>query len=75
MTCVNIRSGQVVWQERGFAIGQLVKTGERLILLDEDGTLALIAATPAGLQVIAKVSLLRKRLNRSPLTDSIPPIS
>jgi outer membrane protein assembly factor BamB len=59
MTCVNIRSGQVAWQERGFAVGQLVKTGERLILLDEDGTLALIEAAPAGLKVIAKVSLLQ----------------
>jgi outer membrane protein assembly factor BamB len=59
MTCVNIRSGQVVWQERGFAVAQLVKTGEKLILLDEDGTLALIEAAPAGLKVIAKVSLLQ----------------
>jgi hypothetical protein len=59
MTCVNIRSGQVAWQERGFAVGQLVKTGEKLILLDEDGTLALIEAAPAGLKVIAKVSLLQ----------------
>jgi outer membrane protein assembly factor BamB len=60
MTCVNIRSGQVAWQERGFAKGQLVKSGEKLILIDEDGTLALIEATSAGLQVIARVSLLQR---------------
>jgi outer membrane protein assembly factor BamB len=59
MTCVNLRSGQVAWQERGFAKGQLVKTGEKLILLDEDGTLAMIEAAPAGLQVLAKVPLLQ----------------
>jgi outer membrane protein assembly factor BamB len=60
MTCVNTRSGQVAWQERGFAKGQLVKSGEKLILLDEDGTLALIEATPSGLQVLAKVLLLQR---------------
>jgi outer membrane protein assembly factor BamB len=60
MTCVNIRSGQVAWQERGFAKGQLVKSGEKLILIDEDGTLALIEAASAGLQVIARVSLLQR---------------
>jgi outer membrane protein assembly factor BamB len=59
MTCVNLRSGQVAWQERGFAKGQLVKTGEKLILLDEEGTLALIDATPAGLRVLAKESILQ----------------
>jgi alcohol dehydrogenase (cytochrome c) len=46
ITCVNLRSGQMAWQDRGFAKGQLVKSGEKLILLDEDGTLALIEATP-----------------------------
>ena len=60
MTCVHLRSGQVLWQERGFAKGQLVKSGEKLILLDEDGTLALIDTTPAGLRVLAKVSLLQR---------------
>jgi outer membrane protein assembly factor BamB len=60
LTCVNIRSDQVAWQERGFAKGQLVKSGEKLILLDEDGTLALIEATPAKLKVLARESLLQR---------------
>src|SRR5262245_58553413 len=60
MTCVNMRSGRVAWQERGFAKGQLVKSGEKLILLDEEGTLALIEATAEGLRVLAKESLLQR---------------
>jgi outer membrane protein assembly factor BamB len=60
LTCVNLRSGQVAWQERGFSKGQLVKAGEKLILLDEDGTLALIEAAPAGLKVLAKESILQR---------------
>ncbi len=69
ITCVNLRSGQIAWQERGFAKGQLVKAGEKLILIDEDGTLALIEATPAGLKVLAKEPLLQ-RISWTPPTLS-----
>jgi outer membrane protein assembly factor BamB len=69
LTCVNLRSGQIAWQERGFAKGQLVKAGEKLILIDEDGTLALIEATPAGLKVLARAPLLQ-RISWTPPTLS-----
>jgi outer membrane protein assembly factor BamB len=60
MTCVNIRSGEIAWQERGFAKAQLVAAAEgKMILLDEDGTLALVEATPKELRVLAKASLLQ----------------
>ena len=58
MTCVNMRAGQIAWQERGFAKAQLVAGDGKLILLDEDGALALIDPTPAAFKVMAKVSLL-----------------
>ena len=58
MTCVNIRTGQIAWQERGFAKAQLVAGDGKLILLDEDGMLALIDPKPAALRVVSKVSLL-----------------
>ena len=58
MTCVNMRTGQIAWQARGFAKAQLVAGDGKLILLDEDGALALIDPTPAAFKVMAKVSLL-----------------
>src|SRR5262249_43177339 len=33
MTCVNLRSGKVAWQQRGFAKAQLVGADDKLILL------------------------------------------
>jgi outer membrane protein assembly factor BamB len=60
MTCVNMRSGQVVWQERGFAKAHLLQVGGKSILLDEDGTLALVALGPGGFKVLAKESLLQR---------------
>src|SRR5262249_12243207 len=59
LTCVNLHSGAVAWQERGFAKAQLLAADGKLILLDEDGTLALIAPAPKGLQVLAKASVLQ----------------
>jgi outer membrane protein assembly factor BamB len=59
MTCVNMRSGQVVWQERGFAKAHLLGVGDKMILLDEDGTLALADLGPGGFKVLAKASLLQ----------------
>jgi outer membrane protein assembly factor BamB len=59
MTCVNMRTGQVVWQERGFAKAHLLGVGEKTILLDEDGTLALAELGPGGFKVLAKAPLLQ----------------
>jgi outer membrane protein assembly factor BamB len=59
MTCVNMRTGQVVWQERGFAKGHLLQVGGKSILLDQDGTLALVEMGPGGFKVLAKKGLLQ----------------
>jgi hypothetical protein len=59
MTCVNLRSGEIVWQQRGFAKAQLVAVDGKFILLDEDGTLALVEPTAKELRVLAKTSVLQ----------------
>jgi len=59
MTCVNLRNGEVAWQQRGFAKAQLLGADDKLILLDEDGNLALIEATPKEFRVLAKMPLLQ----------------
>jgi outer membrane protein assembly factor BamB len=58
MSCVNLRTGQIAWQQRGFAKAQLLGAGDKLILLDEDGTLGLLEATPTEFRVLAKAPLL-----------------
>jgi outer membrane protein assembly factor BamB len=59
MSCVNLRSGEVAWQQRGFAKAQLLGADDKLILLDEDGTLALIEATPKEFHIYAQMPLLK----------------
>jgi outer membrane protein assembly factor BamB len=51
LVCVEVRTGRVVWRERGtprFGKGNLLAADGRLLVLGEDGTLTLADATPAG---------------------------
>ena len=58
LTATDVRTGAVVWQERGFARASLVGVGPRLLLLDEDGVLGLVTPGPAGMTVDAKADVL-----------------
>ncbi len=57
---VNLKDGKVAWRERGFAKATCVLADGKLVILDEDGQLGLATATPEGLTVHSKVSLLEK---------------
>ncbi|MBI1789263.1 MAG: PQQ-binding-like beta-propeller repeat protein [Acidobacteria bacterium] len=66
LTAVDILTGKVLWQDRAFPKAGLVRAGDRLIVLDEDGNLALAAVSPQGLQVISKVHLMDKQCWTTP---------
>jgi outer membrane protein assembly factor BamB len=57
LTAIDVRTGQVLWRNRSLARASLLRAGVRLILLDEDGQLALASATRAGLQIHSKAQL------------------
>jgi outer membrane protein assembly factor BamB len=58
MAAVNVKTGEIAWRKRGFAKANLIAADGRLIILDEDGTLALATATPEDLTVHSQVQLL-----------------
>jgi hypothetical protein len=57
-TAIDVRTGQVVWRNRGIARASALLADGRFILLDEDGNLALATPTPEGLKINSKVELL-----------------
>ena len=57
MTGVDVRTGETVWQERGFAKASLLYASGKTIIMDEDGDLALARLTPDGMTVLARTSL------------------
>lgn len=57
---VNIKDGTIAWRERGFAKATCLYADGKLILLDEDGKLALAAVSPKGLEVLSECQLLER---------------
>ena len=60
-SAVDVRTGEVAWQDRGLARASFVVADGRFVLLDEDGTLALASPTPDGLKIHARASVLSGR--------------
>jgi outer membrane protein assembly factor BamB len=58
ITAVDIHTGKIAWQDRGFARAQLLYADRKLVILDEDGNLGIASVTGEGLQVHAKAAIL-----------------
>ena len=63
---VDIKSGDTVWRDRSVNRSTLIAAGDKLIILDEDGTLALATASDTGLTILAKASVLAGRTWTAP---------
>ena len=57
-TAVDLRSGKVLWQDRGIAKATFVWADQKLIALNGDGDLMIVHSAPDGFKVAAKASLL-----------------
>ena len=64
MCAVNVRSGEIARRVRGLGSANLAAVGNRLIIVDEGGYLALAAPTPEGVRIRSKARVL-KRLARA----------
>ena len=57
---VNVKTGKIAWRERGFTKMLCVYADNKLILLDEDGQLALARVSPEGFDLLSKVQLTER---------------
>ncbi len=57
---INVKNGQIAWRERGFAKATCLYADEKFIVLDEDGKLGLVKATPEEFKIICQTQLLDK---------------
>lgn len=58
LTAVDVKTGNIVWQDRAFPKASFVYADGKLILLDEDGQLALVTVSPEGMKVLAKAAVM-----------------
>jgi len=57
---VNVNTGEIGWRKRGLAKATTLYADGKLIILDEEGNLAIAKATPDDLDIMAKVPLLEE---------------
>lgn len=58
---VDVATGETLWRDRSVTRSTLIGVGSDLVILDEDGNLALATPTATGLELRGKVSLLGER--------------
>jgi len=58
---VDVKTGQVLWQNREFARSTFLHADGKLIILDEDGNIGIAAPTRQGLNVLSKASVLSNK--------------
>jgi hypothetical protein len=58
---VDVKTGDLAWRDRSVTRSTLIAAGDKLIILDEDGTLALATPSETGLTVHAKAPVLSGR--------------
>ena len=66
LKCLNAVDGSECWKARGFGHGSLIFADGMLIVLSDDGRLALVAADPSGYRELASAQVLQGRCWTAP---------
>ena len=54
LKCIDLKTGEVKWQQPGFGAGNVLLVGDELVALTDDGQLVLVQASPAGYKELAR---------------------
>jgi outer membrane protein assembly factor BamB len=65
--CVELKTGKVKWEQKGFGPGNLILAGNRLLALGDAGQLVLIEATPGSYRELARAEILDGKCWSTPI--------
>ena len=65
--CVELKTGKVKWEQKGFGPGNLILAGNRLLALGDAGQLVLIEATPDSYRELARAEILEGKCWSTPI--------
>ena len=63
---IDVATGEMLWRDRSVTRATLIGAGNQLVLLDEDGNLALATPGDSSLEMHGKVQLLKERAWTAP---------
>lgn len=66
LTGADARTGEIRFRQRGFAKANLAAVGGRLLILDEDGVLAIGMPGPDGIDILSKAQILTHKAWTAP---------
>ncbi|MSU34923.1 MAG: alcohol dehydrogenase [Pedosphaera sp.] len=69
LKCVDIRTGDVKWEQPGFGPGNVILVGDQVLALSDDGQLVLIEATPAGYKENGRADVLDGKCWTTPVVS------
>lgn len=58
LTCIDVKTGETKWEEKGLGYGSLIIADGKIIALFESGELAVAEATPTGYKEISRYKVL-----------------
>ncbi|MEL6106914.1 MAG: PQQ-binding-like beta-propeller repeat protein [Planctomycetota bacterium] len=58
LQCVNLKTGEIVWSERGFGPGNCILVGDKLVVLSDTGEVAIVKASPDGYNELARAKVI-----------------
>ena len=59
-TAFNWRTGKTAWRKRAFQMAQCLRADDRLIILDQDGNLAMATVSPDGYEMLGTVPITQR---------------
>jgi outer membrane protein assembly factor BamB len=65
--CVDIKTGEVKWEQPGFGPGQVILVGDRVLALADNGDLVTFQATPSGYHELSRAKVLDGKCWTTPI--------
>lgn len=70
LRCIEVKSGEVKWDEDGFGIAHIILVKDQLLIVRHDGEVLHAPATPSGFKALARGPALRGTIRALPALSS-----
>jgi len=66
LQCVELATGEVKWEKKGFGPGNCILVGQKLVVLSDSGELVLVKAAPDAYEELARAKVLKGKCWSTP---------